>query len=267
MIAKKNKILILLDGSEESEKSLDFIINSKIIKFDQIVLFFILNPFNPVTKGQDKEVLYNDFVHDHGKRLATLYIEKLENFINSKDLGIELSHNIVNSKDNLQRRLSLGDIDLTTCSINVSNILDFIFNKSKVINYLMGTSSDILIFPSDYNFSLGHKNNLILNFSESIKPKYFVDTHNILDIDKFSILYSKNDKNNIEKLLEDIDKNFQIEIFQNNKSNLKNIYNMNKDFNILRQDIRKKNSIFTSVIKSSKYNSLSNNTPLYFKTN
>ena len=81
MIAKKNKILILLDGSEESEKSLDFIINSKIIKFDQIVLFFILNPFNPVTKGQDKEVLYNDFVHDHGKRLATLYIEKIENFI------------------------------------------------------------------------------------------------------------------------------------------------------------------------------------------
>ena len=62
-------------------------------------------------------------------------------------------------------------------------------------------------------------------------------------------------------------KNFQIEIFQNNKSNLKNIYNMNKDFNILRQDIRKKNSIFTSVIKSSKYNSLSNNTPLYFNTN
>ena len=43
MIAKKNKILILLDGSEESEKSLDFIINSKILKFDQIVLFFILN--------------------------------------------------------------------------------------------------------------------------------------------------------------------------------------------------------------------------------
>ena len=43
MIAKKNKILILLDGSEDSEKSLDFIINSKIVKFDQIVLFFILN--------------------------------------------------------------------------------------------------------------------------------------------------------------------------------------------------------------------------------
>lgn len=267
MIAKKNKILILLDGSEDSEKSLDFIINSKIVKFDQIVLFFILNPFNPVTKGQDKEVLYNDFVHDHGKRLATLYIEKIENFINSKDLGIELSHNIVNSKDNLQRRLSLGDIDLTICSINVSNNLDFIFNKSKVINYLMGTSSDILIFPSDYNFSLEHKNNLILNFSESIKPKYFVDTHNILDIDKFSILYSKNDKNNVEKLLEEIDKNFQVEIFQNNKSNLKNIYNMNKNFNFLRQDIHKKNSLFSSMFISSRYNSLSNNKPLYFKIN
>ena len=50
MIAKKNKILILLDGSEESEKSLDFIINSNIIKFDQIVLFFILNPFKYIRK-------------------------------------------------------------------------------------------------------------------------------------------------------------------------------------------------------------------------
>ena len=66
--------------------------------------------------------------------------------------------------------------------------------------------------------------------------------------------------------MKDIDKNFQIEIFQNNKSNLKNIYNMNKDFNILRQDIHKKNSVFTSLFKSSKYNSLSNYTPLYFKT-
>ena len=78
----------------------------------------------------------------------------------------------------------------------------------------MGTTSDVLIFPSDYNFSLEHKNNLILNFSESIKPKYFVDTHNILDIDKFSILYSKNDKNNVEKLLEDIDKNFGNQIVE-----------------------------------------------------
>ena len=41
----------------------------KFIGFDQIVLFFTLNPFNPVTI-QDKEVLYNDFVHDHGRRLA-----------------------------------------------------------------------------------------------------------------------------------------------------------------------------------------------------
>ena len=42
---------------------------------------------------------------------------------------------------------------------------------------------------------------------------------------------------------------------------------MNKDFNILRQDIHKKNSLFTSIFISSRYNSLSNNKPLYFKTN
>ena len=266
MITKKNKILILLDGSEESEKSLDFIINTKIFKYDQIVLFFVLNPFNPVTKGQEKEVLYNDFVHDHGKRLATLYVEKLENFIISKDLGIEITHNIVNSKDNLQSRLSLGDIDLTVCSIKVSNNIDFILNKSKYVNYLIGTSGSVFIFPSDYNFFLERKNNLILNFSKSIRPKYFFDTHDILNIDKFSILYSKNEKNNLENLLKNIDKKFQIEIFLNNKSNLKNIYNMNKNFNIIRQDSHKKNNLFTSLYNNSRYNYLGDNTPVYFKS-
>ena len=42
-----------------------------------------------MTKGQEKEVLYNDFVHDHGRRLATLYIEKIESLIHSKNLNIE----------------------------------------------------------------------------------------------------------------------------------------------------------------------------------
>ena len=265
MIDKKNKILVLLDGSEESEKSLDFIINSKILIFDQIVLFFILNPFNPVTKGQDKEVLYNDFVHDHGKRLATLYVEKLENHINSKNSGIELSHNIVNSKDNLERRLSLGDVDLTICSMNISNNLDFIFNKSKNINFLLESSRRILIFPSNYEVFSEKKNNLIINFNESIKPKDFIDIENILQIDKFTILYSKNEKGSVGKLLENIEKKFQIEIFENNKTNIKTIWNTSKDFNLFWHDLHRKNSFINNIFDSSRFYSLSNNSPIFFR--
>ena len=58
MTDKKNKILILLDGTEDLENSLNIATDTNILNCDQIVLFFILNPFNPVTKGQEKEVLY-----------------------------------------------------------------------------------------------------------------------------------------------------------------------------------------------------------------
>ena len=57
----KNKILIVLDGSEELENSLNIVTETNILNCDQIVLFFILNPFNPITKGQEREVLYNSW--------------------------------------------------------------------------------------------------------------------------------------------------------------------------------------------------------------
>jgi len=46
----KTKILIILDGSEENERSIEFILKSNFFSFDEISLFFILNPVNPVTK-------------------------------------------------------------------------------------------------------------------------------------------------------------------------------------------------------------------------
>ena len=127
MTDKKNKILILLDGTEDLENSLNIATDTNILNCDQIVLFFILNPFNPITKGQGTEVLYNDFVHDNGRRLASLYIEKLENIILSKNLDIEVSHNVVNSYENIIRRLALGDIDITVCSVKFSNKLDYTY--------------------------------------------------------------------------------------------------------------------------------------------
>ena len=48
MTDKKNKILILLDGTEDLENSLNIATDTNILNCDQIVLFFILNPFNPI---------------------------------------------------------------------------------------------------------------------------------------------------------------------------------------------------------------------------
>ena len=74
---KSNKILIILDGSEILENSVNFILNSNFFIYEEINLFFILHPFNPITESQSKDVIYNDFVHDHGRKLANQYLDKV----------------------------------------------------------------------------------------------------------------------------------------------------------------------------------------------
>ena len=43
-----SKVLILLDGSEEYEKSIYYLLNSKIINFDELILCFVLEPMHQV---------------------------------------------------------------------------------------------------------------------------------------------------------------------------------------------------------------------------
>ena len=125
MTDKDTKILIVIDGTEELENSLSIVTDTNLLKCNQVVLFFILNPFNPITEGQQKEVLHNDFVHDQGRRLASLYIEKLETIIHEKNPDIRVTSNLVNAYENLEKRLGLDDINLTLCSIKFSHKLDF----------------------------------------------------------------------------------------------------------------------------------------------
>ena len=95
---KSNKILIILDGSEILENSVNFILNSNFFIYEEINLFFILHPFNPITESQSKDVIYNDFVHDHGRKLANQYLDKVIQIINEKNPNIKIGFKIIFKK-------------------------------------------------------------------------------------------------------------------------------------------------------------------------
>jgi len=266
MINKKNKILIVLDGTEELENSLSIVTETNILNCDQIVLFFILNPFNPITKGQEKEVLYNDFVHDHGRRLASLYIEKLETLIHSKNLDIEISHNLVNSYENIVRRLGLGDIDLTICSIKFSNKIDYIFRKSKTVNFLLNVSKNNLILPYDFIHNSSSKNNLIISFSDIKFKNNFDDFLKSFNFDRITLLYERQKKTDTEEFIKQIsNKNLSIELLENESDLLEKLILLSEKYNLIYlKESNTKIKFLDNFKKFSNYSFLNKKIPLFF---
>ena len=107
-----------------------------------------MHPFNPITESQSKDVIYNDFVHDHGRKLANQYLDKLINIINEKNPNIKISINIVNSKNHIIERLSLGDIKATFISAKLNNRLTYIFGYND-LNFFIQSINHIIIIPTD----------------------------------------------------------------------------------------------------------------------
>ena len=268
MTDKKNKILILLDGTEDLENSLNIATDTNILNCDQIVLFFILNPFNPITKGQETEVLYNDFVHDNGRRLASLYIEKLENIILSKNLDIKVSHNVVNSYENIIRRLALGDIDITVCSVKFSNKLDYIFNKSKNINYLVNITKNILIIPYGFNYQSKYKNNFLILYSDfSVNEEtHFNRKLNSFNIDKITLIYESKSKVSVENFIEESrEKKINLESLEIDSAFIENLRSLSNEFNLIfSRKHQKKFNFWENFNKYSNYSLFSKKMPLFF---
>jgi len=266
---KKNKILILIDGSEELENSLTIVTETNLLKYDQIVLFFVLNPFNPITKGQETEVLYNDFVHDHGRRLATLYIEKLEKIIYEKNPNIQITNNLVNSYENLNSRLGLDDIDLVIYSVKFSNKLDYIFNKSKNIKYLLETSKNLLIFPYNFLHDSTLKNNLLVIYSDDFVGIDFNYLSHSFNLDKITFLYDRKSKPLVENFIDEIpEKTHLFEILEINSNIFNNINLLKEDCNlILSRESKRKLNLWENFSKDSNFNFFVEKIPLFFSNN
>jgi len=262
----KNKILIILDGTEDLENSLRVITESNLLKCDQIVLFFILNPFNPITKGQEKEVLYNDFVHDHGRRLASLYIEKLEAMIYEKNKTIKVTHNLVNSFENIKRRLGLDDIDMTVSSIKVSSKLNYAFKQSKNINHLISMSKNLLIIPYDFLYKSNLKNNVLIAYSENDPPIDFDYLNHSFNIDKITFLYDKKSKLKMDKFIDDIpEKTNPIESLEISSNLSQHINILNEDYNLIfLRESKKIGNFWKNFSKYSNYYLFDKKIPLFF---
>ena len=111
-----SKILILLDGSEEYEKSINYLLNSKSINFDELILCFILEPMHQVKRISNNQVLFSDSTYDNSDTLSKVYLEKISNIIKNTDDEMKFSVNTVDSIASIKK---IQAIDLVSLS-NVS---------------------------------------------------------------------------------------------------------------------------------------------------
>jgi len=266
---RNNKILIILDGSEHLENSVNLVNDTTLINADHLVLFLILNPFNPVTKSQQKRVLYNDYVHDYGRKLANLYIEKLEEVIHSKNKDLKITHNIVNSSENLFKRLSLGDIDLTLTSITTTSKLNYILN-SKSINQLIDLIDPLMIIPKDFLYNNELRNNLVIKISEYKNDDYIAkllnNDKNLVNLDKITFLYEKEEKKSLDQAIEELDfKTLQPEYIEID-SNISNyLMELKKENNLVFNYLGpKKNNFWDNFNKNSNYSFFLEKVPVIY---
>ena len=267
----KTKILIILDGSKENEESIDFILKSSFFKFDEISLFFILNPVNPVNQIRENQPLYHDFVHDHGTKLANMYIEKIQDLILSKRPELKISYSIVNSKINILERISLQDISLSLISRSKINKSNYLFS-SKGLNYFLRNIQPLIFIPSNYSFDSKLKNNLLSKYSSNLLTGKILDflindKNEFLNFDKLTFLFSKeNEKFEIEELIEKLaSKKYDIQLIKTQEKITKYLEKSKINENFIIYNTSKIKSYFwNNLTKNSNYSLINSNLPVIF---
>jgi len=73
-----DRILVPLDGSDESERALPYAAMITRRLQGEINLFHCLQPMHPVQAGRPGQVPYPDAQHDRGSHLATSYLEEVK---------------------------------------------------------------------------------------------------------------------------------------------------------------------------------------------
>jgi hypothetical protein len=267
----KTKILIVLDGSEENEQSINFILESSFFKFEEISLFFILHPVNPVNQIREKQPLYHDFTHDHGTKLANMYVDKIQNLILSKKPELKISHSIVNSKINILERISLQDISLSLISRSKINKLNYLFAPND-LNYYLKNIQPLIFIPSNYTFDSKLKNNLLSKYSSNLlKSKildYLIDDKNeLLNFNKLTFLFSKEkEKYEIEELIEKLpSEKYDIELIKTKEKITQYLDKTKINENLVINNAPTIKSYFwNNLTKNSNYSLINSNLPIIF---
>ena len=171
---------------EESKKSLEEI--SKHKTYERNILKEIINIKNNQKIEQEKINIKNNIADDNENKIN--YLEKEKSELEKEE------KNLLNSKIKNKKKLLNKKILICLILFILMNIVQFIFVKNKLINYIFSlTTATILIFYLLSN-KIKNKNNkkIILNKKQEIENKI-----NSLE-NEIKVL--KNNKNNIEKEIE-----------------------------------------------------------------
>lgn len=194
---------------EESKKSLEEI--SKHKTYERNILKEIINIKNNQKIEQEKINIKNNIADDNENKIN--YLEKEKSELEKEE------KNLLNSKIKNKKKLLNKKILICLILFILMNIVQFIFVKNKLINYIFSlTTATILIFYLLSN-KIKNKNNkkIILNKKQEIENKI-----NSLE-NEIKVL--KNNKNNIEK---EIEKN-KLENNLKKKSEIEKIKNKYND--------------------------------------
>ena len=195
--------------------------NKKILEEESIhkttkrnILKEIINIKNNQKIEQEKIKIKNNIINDNENKIN--YLEKEKNELEKE------KNNLLNSKIKNKNKLLNKKILIYLILFILINILQFIFVKNKLINYIFSlTTATVLIFYLLFN-KIKNKNNkkIILNKKQDIENKI-----NNLE-NEIKVL--KNNKNNIEKEIEKnkLENNLKNKLeIEKIKNKYKNIFN------------------------------------------
>ena len=212
---EKSELEKQVDIKQEKEE------NKKILEEESIhkttkrnILKEIINIKNNQKIEQEKIKIKNNIINDNENKIN--YLEK------EKDELEKEKNNLLNSKIKNKNKLLNKKILIYLILFILINILQFIFVKNKLINYIFSlTTATVLIFYLLFN-KIKNKNNkkIILNKKQDIENKI-----NNLE-NEIKVL--KNNKNNIEKEIEKnkLENNLKNKLeIEKIKNKYKNIFN------------------------------------------
>jgi hypothetical protein len=200
-----SKILILLNGSEEYEKSIDYVLGSQIINFKELVLCFILEPMHQVKRISNNKELFSDSTYVKSEVLSKIYLEKITNIIKNVDDEIKVSVNTIDSIESIKK---IQSIDLVSMSI-ISHTYDKLYKlflRAKKFKSYINTLHPLLSIPSNFTHDDSKTNNFMINYpNEELFMKIIDNVLMFKNLNKITIVHKENKMQETSTLIDKLD--------------------------------------------------------------
>jgi len=199
-----SKILILLNGSEEYEKSIDYLLNSKIINFKELILCFILEPMHKIKSISNNMELFSDSTYEKSEILSKVYLEKIINIIKNIDDEIKVSTNTIDSIESIKKIQSIDRISLSLISHNYDKLYKLFLSAKKFKSYIK-TFHPLLSVPPNFTHDDKKTNDFMINYSnEEVFTKIIDNVLMFKNLNKMTIV-SKNKIQETSTLIDKLD--------------------------------------------------------------